>query len=96
MKYEIKKIGADSYEYRASSYMEVCDVLQSIRNHDSKNEFEYFLNKKSVSFDVIFAEVNEFWDAKTAKFQESRKQIWIRTGGVTNAKSNFRQIWVKK
>ena len=96
MKYEIKKIGADSYKYRASAYMEVCDLLQSIRNDDCKTQFEYFLNKRPVSFDGIFAEVNEFWDAKTAKFQESRKQIWIRTGGVTNARSNFRQIWVKK
>jgi hypothetical protein len=96
MKYLIQKIGGESYEYRASSYMEVHDFLSQIRNHANANEFNYFLNKKSVTFDEIFNEVNAFWDAKTQKFQESRKQIWIRTGGVTNARSNFRQIWVKK
>ena len=96
MKYVIQKIGGESYEYRASDYMEVYDFLTSIRNHNSETEFNYFLNKKLVTLEEIFAEVNAFWDVKTAKYQESRKQIWIRTGGVTNARSNFRQIWVKK
>ena len=96
MKYIIKKIDGESYSYRASAYMEVHDFLSQIRNHANANEFNYLLNKKSVTYDEIFAEVNAFWDAKTAKFEESHKQIWIRTGGVTNARSNFKQIWVKK
>ena len=39
-------------------------------------------------------------DQKYQEFEQNRsethKQVWVRFQGVTNAKSNFRQIWVKK
>jgi len=48
-----------------------------------------------VSFDDAVKAAKQARAAFNVKRAETKKQVWIRTGGVTNAKSNFKQVWVK-
>lgn len=59
-------------------------------------ELKIFIDKKPVSFDDAMVYINQKYEEFEQQRSETHKQVWVRFQGVTNAKSNFRQIWVKK
>ena len=59
-------------------------------------EVKIFIDKKPMSFDDAMAYVKEKQEEFEQKRSETHKQVWVRFQGVTNAKRNFRQVWIKK
>jgi hypothetical protein len=59
-------------------------------------ELKIFIDKKLVSFDDAMVYINQKYEDFEQQRSETHKQVWVRFQGVTNAKSNFKQVWVKK
>lgn len=97
MKYQIKFIeNGNTLNFRSTDWMSFESDLEDIARHDCADKYIFFVDGESVSFDDAVKAAKQARAAFNVKRAETKKQVWIRTGGVTNAKSNFAQIWVKK
>jgi len=59
-------------------------------------EIKIFIDKKPYLYADAMQYIAQQYDDFEQKRSKTHKQVWVRFQGVTNAKSNFRQIWVKK
>lgn len=59
-------------------------------------EIKILIDKKPYSYADAMQYIAQQYDEFEQKRNETHKKVWVRFQGVTNAKSNFRQIWVKK
>lgn len=59
-------------------------------------ELKIFIDKKLVSWEDAMTYIDQKYKEFEQNRSETHKQVWVRFQGVTNAKSNFRQVWVKK
>jgi hypothetical protein len=97
MKYQIEDLeNGDTLSFRATDWMSFESDLEDIARHDCAYEYKFLVDGESVSFDDAVKAAKQARAAFNAKRAATKKQVWIRTGGVTNAKSNFKQVWVKK
>jgi len=97
MKYQIECIlNGKVLKFRPTDWLSFESDLLSIDRSDSANEYKIIVSGQTVSIeqalDVVKQERTVFEEKRAA----TKKQVWMRTGGVTNARSNFRQVWVKK
>ena len=96
MKYQIEFLeNGDTLNFRATDWMSFESDLEDIARHDCAYEYKIFVDGESVSFDDAVKAAKQSRATFNAKRAATKKQVWIRTG-VTNAKSNFHQVWVKK
>jgi hypothetical protein len=103
MKYEIQyKVVGITNKFRSNQITQFFDEVFTIANYShsmKEDESGYSLilvdGKPTSSKDAIAHCRTQFAKELCAK-RKTHKRIWIRTGGVTNARANFKQIWVKK
>ena len=63
---------------------------------EERGNIKIFVNKKEVSWNEAKKIVDEMADEKERKLEETHKKVWVKYQGVTNFKSNYKQVWVKK
>ena len=68
----------------------------AICTDEEKKEIKIFVNKKEVNWDEAKEVVDDMADERERKLEETHKKVWVKFQGVTNFKSNYKQIWVKK
>lgn len=68
----------------------------AICTEEEKKEIKIFVNKKEVNWEEAKEVVDEMADERERKLEETHKKVWVKFQGVTNFKSNYKQIWVKK
>lgn len=97
MKYRIECLANEvTLHFRSTDWLSFESDLQDIQRSNSANEYKITIDGKPVTLDQAFDEIANARFEFENKRAETKKQVWVRTGGVTNAKSNFRKIWVNK
>jgi hypothetical protein len=97
MKYQIEFLeNGNTLNFRATDWMSFESDLEDIARHDCAYEYKLLVDGESVSFDDAIKAAKQARLAFNEKRAATKKQVWVRAGGVTNAKSNFKQVWVKK
>ena len=99
MYFEIYHDGNLVHECRKTSYGEFNTWLWRIISECSEQErsnLKILVNKKEVSWEKAKEIVDEMVDERERKLEETHKKVWVKFQGVTNFKSNYKQIWVRK
>lgn len=97
MKYQIKFIETGELRnFRATDWTSFESDVNDIDLHDYSAYVEFFVEGKQVSFEQAVEVAKQARVAFNEKRSAIKKLVWVRKGGVTNAKSNFHQVWVNK
>ena len=59
------------------------------------DDCDIFFNEKKIDCASAIALVEQRIDEDQAKFESTRKQIWVQQG-ATNCRNTYRQKWIKK
>ena len=95
MKYQIiRNDGLYEQKYKANQFVEFFGKLQTITSVYEK-DFTFLIDNKIVSLDDAINHCNIMFDNKLNDKLQTHKLIWVRNG-VTNAKNNWHQKWIKK
>jgi len=96
MKYQIKFIeSGNTLNFRSTDWMSFESDLEDIARQDCADKYTFFVDGELISFDNAIKSVKQARFVFNEKRAATKKQIWVRHG-VTNAKFNFHQVWVKK
>jgi hypothetical protein len=103
MKYEIQyKVVGITNKFRSNQINSFFDEVFTIANYShamKEDESGYSLiliDGVPVSSEEAIAHCRTQFAKELCAKRKTHKRVWYRTGGVTNARSNFRQTWVKK
>ena len=103
MKYEIQyKVVGIINKFRSNQITQFFDEVSTIANYSiamKEDETGYSLiliDGVPLSSKEAMAHCRSQFAKELCAKRKTHKRIWVRTGGVTNARANFRQIWVKK
>jgi ribosomal protein L19E len=103
MKYEIQyKVVGITNKFRSNQVTQFFDEVSTIANYFyamKEDELSYSLilvDGVQVSSEKAMAHCRTQFAKELCTKRKTHKRIWIRTGGVTNARANFKQIWIKK
>jgi len=95
MKYQIiRNDGTYELKLRANEYLHFLQQIQAIGNK-YENDFTILIDNNKVSVNEANDHCYKIMDEKLTKKLKTHKQIWVRDG-VTNAKNNWHQKWIKQ
>ena len=95
MKYQIiRNDGTYELKLRANEYLHFLQKIQVIGNK-YENDFTILIDNNKVSINEANDHCYKIMDEKLTKKLKTHKQIWV-CDGVTNAKNNWHQKWIKQ
>jgi hypothetical protein len=94
MKYEFKNTDGRSQSFRATSFLDVLDLVNDIQAHEDSG-WTFFIDGVECSIEDIVLHASIKDANRIAKRNETKKQVRISVG-VTCLANTYRTVWVKK
>lgn len=95
MKFKLQHKNGQTLTRRATDFFEFQSDLGAVPLAEIA-DYAFFIDNQPVPFEVAQRATQACIDAFIAQRALTHKQVWVRTGGVTNARANFSQRWIKK
>ena len=94
MKYQFKNTDGRSQSFRATSFLDVLDLVNEIEAHEDSG-WSFFIDGVECSMEDIVLHASIKDANRIAKRNETKKQVRISVGATCLA-NTYRTVWVKK
>lgn len=94
MKYEFKNIDGRTQSFRATSFLDVLDLVNDIQVHEDSG-WTFYIDGVECSIEDIVLHASIKDANRIAKRNETKKQVRISVGATCLA-NTYRTVWVKK